>query len=144
MFKKSIEKATKKSQKETKPDIDTEEAGEDPRGSDVVDNTPEHSGAPVTLPSQKRPYNPSDAIEDQIEASDARTKQPGHEFEKMNDEQLKDYAVSLGIDGNDGLKREDIIGKIQAFDNKRMFPDENGNYENSHKTVNKVKKDIEN
>ena len=92
----------------------------DPRGDDDL-NTPESSDNPIVPPSQHTPHNPSDGIEDQIEASDARTKQPGAEFEKLNDEQLRDYAIKQGIDGNDGLNRDQIIEKIRAFKGKRMF-----------------------
>lgn len=113
-----------------------------PRDKETL-NTPEQSGEPITPPSQKRPHNPSDEIEDQIEATDARTKQPGQEFEKWNDEQVKDYAVKLGIDGNDGLSREEIIGKISAFHGKRMFPNEQGKFENTKTEENKAKKDLD-
>lgn len=112
-----------------------------PRGEETL-NTPE-SDAPITPPSQKRPYNPSDEIEHQIEASDARTKAPGNEFEKWSDEQVKDYAVKLGIDGNDGLSRNDIIAKIQSFQNKRMFPSDNGNFVNDAKTKREASKQLD-
>ena len=121
----------------------TKKPTNDPRGGKEELNTPEPSSAPITPPSQKRPFNPSDEIEHQIEASDAKTKKPGEEFEKMNDEQVKDYAVKVGVDGNDGLSREEIIGKIQAFQGKRMFPDEKGNMEVTAKDQKAAQKGIE-
>ncbi len=141
MFHKSAEKAENKTPKE---DVSNQEATKgDPRGDDNALNTPEPSGDPVTPPSQKRPYNPSDAIEHQIEASDARTKAPGTEFEKWSNEQIKDYAVKLGIDGNDGLSRDEIISKIQVFQSKRMFANEQGKFENSTKDKKDAKKELD-
>lgn len=95
----------------------------DPRGGKDELNTPKSDADTITPPSRPRPFNPSDEIKYQIEASDAKTKQPGNEFEGLSEEQVKDYATKLGIDGNDGLSRDEIIGKIRAFQGKRMFDD---------------------
>lgn len=120
-----------------------------PRGGDEVFNDPEPTGVEPVLPSQKRPYNPSDRIHDQIKETDARTKLSADDYGQFTDEQLKDAAVKMGIDGNDGLSRDELLQKIHTWNaaGKRMIPEEPGDYaeqkaeakEENEKNLDKIK-----
>lgn len=105
-------------------------AGKPRGGGDESFNNPEPTGEEVRLPSEKNPRNPSDQIYEQIRETDARTKVNGDEYNQFTDEQLKDAAVKMGIDGNDGLSRDEILQKISLWkaSGKRMIPEEPGDY----------------
>jgi hypothetical protein len=120
---------------ETKGSPDVTKAnigGGSPRGgNDEKFNDPEPSGVDPKLPSDHNPKNPSDRIHDQIKETDARTKVSGDEYDKFTDEQLKDAAVKMGIDGNDNLSRGEILEKIARWkaSGRRMIPEEPGDYQ---------------